>query len=614
MKIYLILIALYLSTCIGFGQEKFTLEKASPFTAVQWENNQPIVQFENEWYSLKKLDIYTTKQLIDFCKKRYGVKWKKRFSEDLIEVLIAMGSSPNEKVEITLHDGTQQKNVLGTYTFENRQKVLRYNYSNKKSTKTLEKTSPLQAVNDIEEFQQIIEKRSSYIQVTDYDYKKDINTLKASILTLNDEIDINYLTYELAKIMSQLGDRHSSVKNEALIKDDHATYSLQLPFSIAALQGKAIAVTHINKNGKYDYVYPTYPYIESINDTPINQLIDSLVYRSKIAPKDVKFSRGVSEIQQLGKLYAINNIKLPEQIRITLTNGKNDTIEVIDLQKERHRYYSNIEQNSYVKSREIKKGKLNSISKVLKGNIGYISLPKMYTFERIPSLEQYIDSTFTAFKNTNALIIDLRFNPGGRRDLIQKMASYIIPTSYSPWIANVAYLRTDQKGIPHSSMSSRYLYPYSSDRFNDIDKKAIDIFNKRFKIQREFDNAKFSKSHYMILKKGNKQYLKPIYILVNEHSFSAATVFTSAFKGLPNVKIVGVTTDGSSGNSKIIRLKYSNIRVRISTMLSFQRNGKTLDGNGTEPDIYIPEDEKQILHGKDTQLEKLIQLIQENNE
>lgn len=44
-------------------------------------------------------------------------------------------------------------------------------------------------------------------------------------------------------------------------------------------------------------------------------------------------------------------------------------------------------------------------------------------------------------------------------------------------------------------------------------------------------------------------------------------------------------------------------------MLSFQRNGKTLDGNGTIPDIVIPADEKQVLNGYDSQLNKLIKII-----
>ena len=158
-------------------------------------------------------------------------------------------------------------------------------------------------------------------------------------------------------------------------------------------------------------------------------------------------------------------------------------------------------------------------------------------------------------------------------------------------------------------MSSRYLYSYNSEKLTASDRNAIDHFNKNFQHQKPFDNSKFSNSFYKVLNNGKEQYTKPVYVLVNEKSFSAATIFTSVFKGLPNVIIVGETTDGSSGNSRKFYLKNSNIRIKVSTILSFQRNGKTLDGNGTVPDIVIPADEVQVLKGFDNQLSKLIEII-----
>jgi len=608
MRTYFILFIVCFLSSIASSQE-LQLEKASPFTAVKWENNQPIVQFNNEWYTLEKLDVYTTKELLDFCKSQFDTKWKKRFSEDLIEVLIKMGSQPNEKVKMILSLGTQQKNVTGTYTFENRQKVLKYNYKNINKQNGIKRITVSKAIEDIEQFRQILKKRSSYIHLSDYHYENAISILKTKISNSKDDININYLTYELSKIMSKIGDRHSSVKNESFIKKEHPSYSLQLPFTIVPLKGNIIALKRVAKEGVYEYFHAGFPYVKSINDMSIDVMIDSLVYKSKKAPKEAKFTRGVSEIQQLGKLYFINNLIVPRQIKIVFTNGKTDKTEFVELQNEEFRYYSTLEQNIFLKSRDIKKGNFKQVSKLLKENIGYISLPNMYHFDEIDGLEQFIDSIVTSFHNTKALIIDVRFNPGGGRDLIQKMASYIVPKSNTPWVANVAYLRTDGKKNIYTSMSNRFLYKHSSNNLNDIDKKAIDEFSKDFIIQKKFDTLKFSRPHYMVLEGGSKPYTKPIYILVNERSFSASTVFASAFKGLPNIKIVGVTTDGSSGNSKKMYLKHSNIRVKVSTMLSFQRNGRTLDGNGTKPDIYIPEDEEQVLKGNDTQLKKLIEII-----
>ena len=76
--------------------------------------------------------------------------------------------------------------------------------------------------------------------------------------------------------------------------------------------------------------------------------------------------------------------------------------------------------------------------------------------------------------------------------------------------------------------------------------------------------------------------------------------------------IAGITTDGSSGNSQKINLPHSQIRVKVSTMLSFQRNGKTLDGHGTKPDLLLMPDEGQVLGERDSQLMGLLEFINKN--
>ena len=602
MKKYSMLIIIYFISIVGFSQQ-LQLEKASPFTAVKWKNEQPIVQFENEWFTLKKLDGFTTQELLAFCKQKYGDKWQRRFSEDLVEVLKEIGEKPNQQVDLILAKDNELKKAIGTYTLQNRQKVLKYNHSNSNSIKKL---TISQAIEDIEQFQQILENRSSYVHLSDYNYQKALQELKNRVvLASKKEVDVNFLTYELAKIMGEIGDRHSSVKNEGFLIEEYPSYTWQLPFIVAPLNGKAIALQNTEKQGIYKELYPNFPYLKSINNKSVSEMINMLAYKSKKAPKEARLTRGLLAIQQLGKLYVTNNLKLNKQVHVVFTNGKTDTTVTVQLKDKKSRYYSKVEQNSYAKAKAIKEGNFNNMATLLKENIGYIAIPEMYAFSENNTIKEYLDASFSAFENTKALIIDLRFNPGGHRDLIQHFASYILPKSKSPWVANVAYLRTDQKNETYNSMEGRFLYPISSDKFNKEDKEGINNFTKNFEVQKQFDSTKFSKPHYMLLKSGKISYTKPVYILVNEHSFSAASVFTSAFKGLSNVKIVGTTTDGSSGNSTVMHLTHSKIRVKLSTMLSFQRNGKTLDGNGTKPDISIPEDKEQVLIGKDLQLKKV---------
>ena len=613
MRTYFILAVLCFSSIIGFGQ-KLEIEKASPFTAVKWENNEPIVQFGNEWYHFEKLDHINKKELLDYCKKEFGDKWQKRFSEDLVEVLTeGLNYKPNVKVVLQLSKDGVTKEFTGFFTLENRQRSLKYN-RNKTVSKTKhlspKKLTIVEAIEDLRAFEKILDNKSSYAQLSSFDYKSAIKELKTSIENNKGDIDINEFTNEISKIMSEIGDRHSSIKNEAFRKEDHKTYNLRLPFGVAVLNEQIVATKQDANNENYIYYYNSHPNIKSINGIAIETIIDSYNYRDKKAPKDAKVYRSSRAIEKYGALLFKNNIACLDSVKVVFSDGVTDKIEAFKLTSAKKGYNSKLLKVNYSNMLKIENGDFKGLSRKLEDKIGYINIPRMYNYDAIKGFENEIEKALENLLDTKALIIDVRNNPGGGRAIIQTFASYIIKEKQSPWVANVAYLRTVKKEIKAvESMSARYLYSYNSKKFTDNDRRALDEFNSDFKLQKTFDSSKFSKPFYMILHKGNKSYTNPVYILVNENSFSAASVFTSAFKSLRNVKIVGVTTDGSSGNSKTVHLKYSNIRVKVSTMLSFQRNGKTLDGNGTIPDISIPANELQVLKGVDSQLNSLIEMI-----
>jgi hypothetical protein len=368
------------------------------------------------------------------------------------------------------------------------------------------------------------------------------------------------------------------------------------------------------KGDNYIYYYNTYPNIKSINGIATETLVNNYNYRDKKAPEQAKLTRGGSAIQEYGALLFENNIKCPDSISVVFSNGNAEKTETFQLTTEIYGYSSKLHHEHYINRDEARKKSFKGLSKIVVHNIGYINIPEMYDYDDVEGLENFIENAFESFSNTEALIIDIRNNPGGGREILQTFARYIVQAKQSPWVANVAYLRTDKKIIgDEESMSGRYLYCYNSEKLSDNDREAIDQFNRDLKLQKTVDNSKFSNPFYMVLHKGKESYIQPVYILVNEGTFSAASVFASAFKSLPNVKIVGETTDGSSGNSRILYLKNSNIKINVSTMLSFQRNGKTLDGNGTIPDIVIQADENQILNGYDSQLNKLIEIIKGAN-
>lgn len=468
-----------------------------------------------------------------------------------------------------------------------------------------------EAVEDLEEFCAILDNKSSYSQFFDSNYQDEIKSLRNKLLMLNERtISTSEFANEIAKIMAQIGDRHSSVRDMEMNPKKYKTYDLCLPFGIVAYKSNFIALKKQAYTYNYRYLYKNYPYVKSINGITIDAFVNRYAYKNKKAPLASKLSCATKEIQQIGALLFKNNLKCTDSVQVVFSNGIKEIQESFKLEKENKGFMPKLRVHNYYNSRFLRRKQFGELSRIIDKNIGYINIPLMCHYKDIPELEEFLNDRMKYFSNTKALVIDIRNNLGGGREILQTFSKYIVPKSNSPWVANVAFLRTKDRFMKEdASMEGRYLFSYYSKNFNNEDRKAIDRFNENFKIQGEIDSLQFSQPFYMVLHTGKIQYTNPVYILINEESFSAASVFASAFKGLPNVKIVGVTTDGSSGNSKKVYLKNSNIRIKVSTMLSFQRNGKTLDGNGTEPDIYIPADLKQIFTGRDTQLEKLIKKI-----
>jgi C-terminal processing protease CtpA/Prc len=253
------------------------------------------------------------------------------------------------------------------------------------------------------------------------------------------------------------------------------------------------------------------------------------------------------------------------------------------------------------------------IAQKLKGNVGYLRVPEMWSRDKNPAFFEALHEGMEDFAKSRALIIDLRHNGGGVRDVLIDLAPYFMAPDAKPWVANVARVRITEphpEDEPVSGMSGRYLLPRGSVAYDDADRASIDEFLKGFKAKWDFDASRFSVQHFLVLKPRASDkiyhYDKPVYILTNERSFSAASVMAACLKGMGKVQIAGVRSDGSSGRSQREALPNSGMRVRLSTMISFQRNGKTLDGNGTEPDIFLPVDMKQVLGQRDSQIQILL--------
>lgn len=471
------------------------------------------------------------------------------------------------------------------------------------------------AIEDLNEFKTLMEIESSYYQLSDFDFSSRYKFIEQEI-RLHDSIPIYFLAYELEKIISETIDRHASIKMKNFEADDFEQLNLYFPFALSSLDGDIVALKEKNSNGEYEYYSKKYPFVKSINGLPMDKFLEHYAYRRKLSPNAARITDGLKDLTAVGKLYFQQGEHHIKELNIILTDGKKDMPLTLPLSNKQHSWsdLGSLRSKTAMKSfyGDIDFN-LNTLDTWLTDSIAYLAIPAMASYKNNSRIEPYLNTTIEKFRNAKALIIDIRGNGGGTRDILNTLSEYFVQPEQSPWVANLAYVRSDQRlNEDISSMQGRYLYNYRSGSLSDQDRKAIDDFNNGYETEYKFDEKKFSNPFYMVLHSNESPLECPVYILVNEESFSAASVFTSAFKGLANIKIVGTNTNGSSGRSVYFDLKNSKISIRLSTMLSFQRNGKTLDGNGTVPDIVIERRESQILGKTDTQLEDLIIIIKKS--
>ncbi|WP_435262604.1 S41 family peptidase [Tenacibaculum sp. nBUS_03] len=421
MKARILLLLITLSSIASFGQ-KLTLEKASPFTAVKWEQDDPIVQFNEQWYSFEKLDHLNKKEILDFCKNEYGHKWKKRFSEDLVEVLNGLQYIPNVEVDLVLSKEGKSKTYKGKFTLSNRDSCLLYNKSNKKKKRIVKNISKAQAIQDLKQFKEVLDSTSSYAQIGNYNYSESLKKLAYAIKNGHTDVSVNWLANEMAKIMSEIGDRHSSIKNKSISKQTIKAMDLRLPFGVTVLDNQLIAVKKTSEKRGYNYYLAKYPYIKSINGITIETLLEIYNYSDKKAPKEARLKRGAYWLERFGHLLYKNNKSVSKKMEVVFTDGELEKKLIVDLTKEKMGYHSNLEKEVYKwiipSEREdiIKDHNFNQLKRKINNTIGYIKIPMMFHPQEVEGLEHFIKNTLNNFSDTKSLIIDLRYNPGGGRE------------------------------------------------------------------------------------------------------------------------------------------------------------------------------------------------------
>jgi C-terminal processing protease CtpA/Prc len=198
----------------------------------------------------------------------------------------------------------------------------------------------------------------------------------------------------------------------------------------------------------------------------------------------------------------------------------------------------------------------NGLINVLMGDVGYIYY---YSFQ-IPVESDALDFVLNRFQDTKGLIIDIRHNGGGDPNNGLRILERLI---------------------------SQRTHTYSAKYKNG---KGRQDYTKNFKAHVEPD--------------GNVRYEKPVIVLTNRLTYSAANMFAAQTKAFSNISLMGDTSGGGGGIPASYELP-NGWAFRYSASIMSLPNGFIIE-NGIEPDFKVSMDEDQAKNGVDSILEEAL--------
>lgn len=176
-----------------------------------------------------------------------------------------------------------------------------------------------------------------------------------------------------------------------------------------------------------------------------------------------------------------------------------------------------------------------------------------------------IDEIITALKYHKAIILDIRQNGGG----------------------------DDTYGIRISGA------------FSDSEKMLYTSQTRNGPQHSDFD----AKTEHFSKKVGNQQFLKPVIILTDRATISAGEVFLIHMKSFNHITQIGDTTAGDFSDVSPTRFLPNGWFYRYSIKKFLLANGKSLDGIGHIPDVYIKNTPADIASNNDKVIEKAIDYL-----
>lgn len=327
------------------------------------------------------------------------------------------------------------------------------------------------------------------------------------------------------------------------------------------LIGKHFKSLYFKDNGSVDSVQLTLQTKDSLFDKTFRRVL-----KEKIAKKEKNSKEKVTE----------KTIKKVDSVKITSVKKEIATKKLT--RREQRRFNKihgfNISDNTY--NRNLK----------FIGKDSTIAYMKIRGFSN-GNYKKFYKQTFTelANKNTQTLIIDLRYNGGGRALEINNLYSYLTDKEFQFFSKSEVNTR-----IPVLKSIFTNTTPIYSKIIVGVASPFVAIY-RAFKMEKENDQLYFN-YRTKIQEPNPLNFKGKIYVLINGYSFSSSAVLSSHLHATKRAIFVGEETGGAyngtvAGFIREHELPNSKVRIRFGMMNLETPHKQNPDGYGIKPAVEI---------------------------
>ena len=257
-------------------------------------------------------------------------------------------------------------------------------------------------------------------------------------------------------------------------------------------------------------------------------------------------------LQVYGHFLLSGDVSRPAKVKVRGLSG--DT-RVFDIHRE-----------PWIMEEEIHKGEPFHF-RLLPNNIGYL---KIKSFMDSEQFRPEFDSVYKKILKTNGLIIDVRNNFGGSTQITYYVLQQFTDSSFK----TVTWKSPMNIGA-HRAWGR----------------------NEPWYVEQGYDIEPL---------KGVNIYTRPVNLLVDESTFSAAEDFTMAFMTIGRGKVIGRKTAGSTGSAIMIKMPQNSLAF-VCTKKDYFPDGREFVGFGISPDIEVKATVEDVIEDKDAMLETAVQ-------